>query len=70
MHRILKPGGRLAFSDFVARKPMSKEMKEDPELLAGCVSGAIEREVLEGYLTACGFAGGFTPAKGGRGEAN
>jgi hypothetical protein len=49
---------------------MSKEMKEDPELLAGCVSGAIERGVLEGYLTACGFAGGFTPAKGGRGEAN
>lgn len=55
MHRILKPGGRIAISDFLAYKALPQEIKDDPELFAGCVSGAIEVSKMENILKESGF---------------
>jgi len=38
-YRVLKPGGRLMVSDVVLTKPLPDEIKNDEELLVGCVSG-------------------------------
>lgn len=57
IHRVLKPGGRIAISDFLAYKPLPQEMKNDPDLIAGCVSGAIEASKMEDVLRETGFTG-------------
>ena len=53
--RILKPGGRLAITDVVATAPLPDEVREDLELLAGCVAGAAQVGDLEAMLAAAGF---------------
>lgn len=53
--RILKSGGRLAVSDVVASCEMPAEMKNDPELYAGCMAGASLIEDLEIYMQDAGF---------------
>jgi ubiquinone/menaquinone biosynthesis C-methylase UbiE len=57
IHRILKPCGRLAISDFLALKPLTNEIKDDPALHAGCVSGAVEVEQMRNFLFDIGFDG-------------
>lgn len=57
IHRILRPGGRMAVSDFLALKPLPAEMKNDPALFAGCVAGAIEVPQMQRYLKEAGFQG-------------
>ncbi len=54
--RVLKPGGRLAISDVVATTEMPEEMKNDPQLHAGCMAGASLIEDLEAMMAAAGFA--------------
>lgn len=53
--RVLKPGGRLAVADMIARKPLPREIKEDPDLLCKCVAGAALRDELETVLREAGF---------------
>lgn len=53
--RILKPGGRLAVSDFLAYKQLPQEIKDDPTLLVGCVAGAVTVPEMQAFLTAAGF---------------
>ncbi len=53
--RILKPGGRLAISDVVASTEMPEEMKNDPQLHAGCMAGAALIDDLERMITDAGF---------------
>lgn len=55
IHRILKPCGRLAVSDFLALKPLTPEIKNDPALHAGCVSGAVEVGQMKDFLFDIGF---------------
>ena len=55
IHRVLKPGGRVAISDIVATRPLPAELKERPDLLCGCVAGAVSFESLRGWLEECGF---------------
>lgn len=57
VHRVLKPGGRMAVSDFLALKPLPADMKNDAALFAGCVAGAIEVPEMEKYLKEAGFKG-------------
>lgn len=48
--RVVKPGGRIAISDIIADKPIPLEMKNDPELWSGCISGAFgEQEFLDAF---------------------
>lgn len=61
IHRILRPCGRLAISDFLALKPLPADMKHDPDLMAGCVSGAIEVDAMEKLLVEVGFDGELLP---------
>lgn len=55
MARVLKPGGRLAVSDFLAYKPLPQDIKDDPALLVGCVAGAVTVAEMQRFLTQAGF---------------
>ena len=53
--RVLKPGGRFAVSDVIARGEMPAAIRRSMELWAGCVAGALsDREYLD-KLAAAGF---------------
>lgn len=53
--RVLKPGGRVAISDVVNIAPLPDDLRTDPTLLCGCVSGAVPAERVETLLRAAGF---------------
>jgi len=53
--RALKPGGRLAISDVVATIELPEEMRNDAELIAGCMGNASLIETIQGYLADAGF---------------
>jgi arsenite methyltransferase len=42
--RILKPGGHLSISDVVLNGNLPEKLRQDAEMYAGCVSGAIQKE--------------------------
>ena len=54
-YRILKPGGRLAISDVVATVELPEEMRNDPQLIAGCMGNASLIEELEAIMADAGF---------------
>ncbi|MFH0943221.1 MAG: arsenite methyltransferase [Candidatus Beckwithbacteria bacterium] len=54
-YRVLKKGGRLMISDVVLTKPLPEELKNDEELLVGCVSGAILKQDYLDKLKKTGF---------------
>lgn len=53
--RVLKPGGRLAISDVVATTELPPEMRNDPQLVAGCMGNAALIDDLEVDIRAAGF---------------
>jgi SAM-dependent methyltransferase len=53
--RILKPGGRLAISDVVASVEIPQEMRDDPQLVSGCMGNASLIEELERFMDTAGF---------------
>jgi ubiquinone/menaquinone biosynthesis C-methylase UbiE len=53
--RVLKPGGRLAVSDVINVAPLPAELRADPALLCGCVTGAAPAERIEAWLSEAGF---------------
>lgn len=57
MFRVLKPGGRAVISDITCDEPPPEELKSDPQLWSGCISGAfVEDEFLQAFERA-GFYG-------------
>jgi arsenite methyltransferase len=55
MQRILRPGGRVAVSDILTRKPLFEELKKNVALYVGCVAGASTKGEYEGWLREAGF---------------
>ncbi|KFY23158.1 hypothetical protein V493_06045 [Pseudogymnoascus sp. VKM F-4281 (FW-2241)] len=53
--RLLRPGGRVAVSDILARKELSPELKGHLGLYVGCISGASLVGEYEGWLKGVGF---------------
>ncbi|ORY04563.1 ubiE/COQ5 methyltransferase, partial [Clohesyomyces aquaticus] len=53
--RVLKPGGRLAVSDILAKKRFTDEMRRDVALYVGCMAGASLKEEYEQWMREAGF---------------
>jgi N-acetylglutamate synthase-like GNAT family acetyltransferase/SAM-dependent methyltransferase len=53
--RVLKPGGRLAISDVVLRRPLPVAVRERVEAWIGCVAGALTIERYDALLREVGF---------------
>jgi SAM-dependent methyltransferase len=54
-YRVLKSGGRISVSDVVAVRELPGELKNDPEMLCGCVAGAATVSEIEQMLKSAGF---------------
>ncbi|KAK9481869.1 S-adenosyl-L-methionine-dependent methyltransferase [Lipomyces starkeyi] len=57
MFRLLKPGGRIAITDILARKPFPNEIRKNISLYVGCIAGASEVHDYERFLRDAGFEG-------------
>jgi arsenite methyltransferase len=53
--RTLKPNGHFSISDIVLEGILPKPIKEAAEMYAGCVAGAIQKEVYLELIAANGF---------------
>jgi ubiquinone/menaquinone biosynthesis C-methylase UbiE len=53
--RVLRPGGRFAVSDIVARRPVAAEIRRNLEAWVGCVAGALEEAEYRQLLSDAGF---------------
>ena len=53
--RVLRPGGRLAFSDVIADKDMDEATKADMSEWTGCIAGALTDTEFTQALAAAGF---------------
>jgi arsenite methyltransferase len=54
--RVLKVGGHFSVSDVVLQGELPDKLKNDAEMYAGCVSGAIPFEEYMGIIKETGFA--------------
>jgi len=55
-HRVLKPGGCFSVSDVVLKGDLPEKLKNDAEMYAGCVSGAIQMDEYLNIINATGFS--------------
>jgi SAM-dependent methyltransferase len=55
LFRVLKSGGRAVISDIVSDVSVPQELQADPELWAGCVSGAFREDLLLAAFEQAGF---------------
>jgi SAM-dependent methyltransferase len=53
--RVLKPGGHFSISDVVLIGLLPDALKQDAEMYAGCVAGAIQRDVYLELIQLNGF---------------
>lgn len=53
--RVLKPGGHFSISDIVLEGELPEKWKEIAELYAGCVSGAVQKQVYLELIEQAGF---------------
>jgi ubiquinone/menaquinone biosynthesis C-methylase UbiE len=54
-HRILKPGGHFSISDVVIRGKLPDGLKNDAEMYAGCVAGALQQDKYLALIEQAGF---------------
>jgi len=55
IYRVLKPGGHFSISDVVLLGALPAGLRKDAEMYAGCVSGAIQKEVYLEMIQSNGF---------------
>ena len=53
--RVLKPGGHFSISDIVLVGDLPEALREDAEMYAGCVAGAIQKSDYLGLIEDQGF---------------
>lgn len=54
-YRVLRPGGRFAVSDIVAREGLPEDLRHSMELWAGCIAGALTETEFLRLLAEAGF---------------
>ena len=55
IYRVLKPGGHFCVSDVVILGILPEKIKQDAEMYAGCVSGAIQKDEYLKIINENGF---------------
>src|SRR5450631_1674704 len=55
IYRVLKPGGHFSISDVVLTGSLPNALRKDAEMYAGCVSGAIQKDVYTELIHSNGF---------------
>ncbi|MBS1527072.1 MAG: arsenite methyltransferase [Bacteroidetes bacterium] len=55
IYRVLKPGGHFSISDVVLVGDLPPQLKNAAEMYAGCVSGAVQKEVYLELIKTTGF---------------
>lgn len=55
-YRVLKSGGKIYLSDIVLLKELTEEQKNDDDLLAGCVAGALLKDDYLAKIKSAGFS--------------
>jgi len=55
IYRVLKPGGHFSISDVVLKGNLPKALQEAAEMYAGCVAGAIQKDVYLELIQTNGF---------------
>ena len=53
--RVLKPGGHFSISDIVLVGNLPEALKQDAEMYAGCVAGAIQKDEYLNFIKNSGF---------------
>lgn len=56
IHRVLKPGGHFSISDIVLVGSLPEALKQDAEMYAGCVAGAIQKTDYLKHISDSGFS--------------
>jgi ubiquinone/menaquinone biosynthesis C-methylase UbiE len=57
MYRVLKPGGKFTVSDIVSLGQIPDDIRQDMELWAGCVAGAVDKQEYLDIVREAGFKG-------------
>ena len=55
IYRVLKPGGHFSISDIVLNGELPEKIRNAAEMHAGCVSGALQKDVYLNYIYKAGF---------------
>ncbi len=55
IYRVLKPGGHFSISDVVLVGALPDALRKDAEMYAGCVAGAIQKDVYLELINHNGF---------------
>jgi ubiquinone/menaquinone biosynthesis C-methylase UbiE len=55
IYRVLKPGGCLQIADIALSRAVSERFRQDPQMWAECVVGAVEEDKYLAMLRAAGF---------------
>jgi ubiquinone/menaquinone biosynthesis C-methylase UbiE len=55
IYRVLKPGGHFSISDVVLEGELPDALRNDAEMYAGCIGGAIQKDIYMQYIHDAGF---------------
>jgi SAM-dependent methyltransferase len=56
--RVLRPGGRIYLADVVVEREVKLEVREDPNLWAACIGGALREQELRELCASAALSGG------------